>query len=65
VQKNQQSTLDQSGFSLGNQNQTANTTAIERSTHLNKAKQELLLTFVDQIFLEKEVENLKKDFSLV
>jgi hypothetical protein len=49
--------LDQSNFSLGNQ-----TTAIDRSNLLAKAKQETLMTFVDQIFLEKEIENIKKEF---
>jgi len=52
--------LDQTTFSLGNQ-----TTGIDRSVLLSKAKQETLLTFVDQIFLEKEVENLKKEFQNV
>ena len=50
--------MDQSNFSLGNQT----TAAIDRSILLTKAKQETLLTFVDQIFLEKEIENIKKEF---
>jgi hypothetical protein len=29
---------------------------------LGKAKVDALMTFVDQIFLEKEIENIRKEF---
>ena len=48
--------LDQSNFSLGN-----HTTAVDRSNLLGKAKLDTLMTFIDQIFLEKEIESIKKE----
>jgi hypothetical protein len=49
--------VDQSNFSLGN-----HSTTLDRSNLLNKAKVDVLMTFVDQIFLEKEIESIKKEF---
>jgi hypothetical protein len=35
---------------------------MDRSNIMGKAKQETLMTFVDQIFLERDVEEVKKEF---
>ncbi len=39
-----------------------NSSYLDRTSNLYKAKQETIQTFIDQIFLEREIDNAKRGF---